>query len=253
MPALPAALLARPIAHRGLHDPAAGVIENSPTAFARAIAAGYGIELDLQLSADGVAMVFHDDRLDRLTHRNGPLRARTAADLGQIVLAGAAAGDRIPTLAQVLDQVAGQVPLLIELKDQSAGTGTGATDLEQAVARTLAGYRGDVAVMSFNPAMMAAMADLAPALPRGITSCDFAPDDWPGVSAETCAALRDIDRFEAVGASFISHDWQDLARPRVVELRARGVPVLCWTVKSPAAEAIARQGADQITFEGYLA
>ena len=253
MPALPAAFLARPIAHRGLHDRAAGVIENSASAFARAMAAGYGIELDLQLSADGVAMVFHDDTLDRLTAETGPLRGRDAAALGRIPLGGAAAGDTIPTLAEVLDQVAGRVPLLIELKDQSGGSGAGATDLEQAVAKTLAGYRGDVAVMSFNPAMMAAMADLAPDLARGITSCAFEPGDWPDLSAETCARLREIGSFEVVGASFISHDWHDLARPRVAALKARGVPILCWTVRSPEAEGVARQLADQITFEGYLA
>ena len=102
MPALPPSFLARPIAHRGLHDRAVGVIENSPAAFAAAIAAGYGIELDLQLSRDGVAMVFHDDSLDRLTGETGPVRARDAAALGQIALAGARAGDRIPTLGAVL-------------------------------------------------------------------------------------------------------------------------------------------------------
>ena len=250
MPALPASLLARPIAHRGLHDRAAGVIENSPAAFARAIAAGYGIELDLQLSADGVAMVFHDDTLDRLTGETGPVRGLSAQALGQIALAGSRDGDRILTLAEVLEQVAGQVPLLIELKDQGQNAGD---DLERAVARTLAGYQGDVAVMSFNPLMVAAMAKLAPDLPRGITSCDFDPADWPDLLPEVCARLRDIDSFDLVGASFISHDWHDLARPRVADLKAQGVPILCWTVKTRDAEETARQVADQITFEGYLA
>lgn len=253
MPALPASLLARPIAHRGLHDRAVGVIENSPAAFARAIAAGYGIELDLQLSADGVAMVFHDDTLDRLTGETGPVRALSAQALGQIAIAGSRDGDHIPTLAAVLDQVAGQVPLLIELKDQSGGLGAAGRDLEVAVAETLVGYRGDVAVMSFNPAMMAAMHDLAPDLPRGITTCGFDPEEWTDLAPETCAILREIGAFDAVGASFISHDWRDLTRPRVTALKAEGVPILCWTVKSRDAEQIARQVADQITFEGYLA
>jgi glycerophosphoryl diester phosphodiesterase len=253
MPKLPASLIARPIAHRGLHDRAAGVIENSPAAFAAAIAAGYGIELDLQLSRDGVAMVFHDDSLDRLTGEIGPVRARDAAALGQIALTGARDGDRIPTLAAVLEQVAGKVPLLIELKDQSGGLGVAGHDLEQAVAATLAGYRGDVAVMSFNPAMMRAMADLAPDLPRGITSCGFDPAEWKTLSPETCAMLAEIGSFDTVGACFISHDWRDLTRPRVAALKAAGVPILCWTVKSPEVEQIARGIADQITFEGYRA
>ena len=92
MPALPPSFLARPIAHRGLHDRTVGVIENSPAAFAAAIAAGYGIELDLQLSRDGVAMVFHDDSLDRLTGENGPVRDRDAAALGRIALTGSQNG-----------------------------------------------------------------------------------------------------------------------------------------------------------------
>lgn len=253
MPALPQSLLARPIAHRGLHDRAAGVIENSPAAFAAAIAAGYGIELDLQLSADGVAMVFHDDSLDRLTGESGPVRDRDAAALGRIALTGSQNGDRIPTLAAVLEQVAGRVPLLIELKDQSQGLGTAPPDLERAVAHALAGYAGDVAVMSFNPAMMAAMADLVPGLPRGITSCGFDPVEWPALAPETCATLREIGSFDAVGAAFISHDWRDLDSPAVTALKARGVPILCWTVKSAEVEQIARRIADQITFEGYAA
>jgi len=253
MPALPASFLVRPIAHRGLHDRTMGVIENSPAAFARAIAAGYGIELDLQLSADGVAMVFHDDTLDRLTDETGRVRARNALALGQIPLAGSQSGDRIPTLAAVLDQVAGRVPLLIELKDQSGGLGGAAHHLEQAVATTLEGYSGDVAVMSFNPAMMGAMADLAPALPRGITSCGFDPAEWDMLSPQSCAMLREINSFDPVGASFISHDWRDLDAAPVAALKDRGVPILCWTVKTPESEAIARRIADQITFEGYLA
>lgn len=253
MPTLPPSFLVRPIAHRGLHDRAAGVIENSPAAFAAAIAAGYGIELDLQLSADGVAMVFHDDALDRLTGETGLLRARDAAELGEIALSRSQGGDRIPTLAAVLEQVAGQVSLLIELKDQSGGLGDAAHDLEQAVAKTLAGYRGDVAVMSFNPLMMGAMARLAPDVPRGITTCGFDPSEWPALSLDTCAMLREIGSFDAVGASFISHDWHDLENPAVGRLKERAVPILCWTVKSPEAERQARRIADQITFEGYAA
>ena len=251
MPALPPSFLARPIAHRGLHDRAAGVIENSPTAFRRAMAGGFGIEMDLQLSADGVAMVFHDEMLDRLTEATGPVRARTARELGDIRLKGS--DDRIPTLAEVLALVGGAVPLLIELKDQSGGLGEAEPVLERAVAAELSGHGGDdVAVMSFNPVMIAAMHALAPDLPRGLVTCAYVPSQWPGLDPETCAALRSIGSFEQVGARFVSHDWTDLGSPRVRELKAQGVPILCWTVKSPEAEAEARRVADNITFEGYL-
>ena len=106
-------ITARPIAHRGLHDRARGVIENTAPAFAAAIAGNYPIECDLQLSRDGEAMVFHDEVLDRLTAQSGLLAGRAAADLQKIALTGG--GDCIPTLDQVLAQVASRAPLLIEI------------------------------------------------------------------------------------------------------------------------------------------
>ncbi|BDW83839.1 glycerophosphodiester phosphodiesterase family protein [Roseicyclus marinus] len=250
MTALPARFMILPIAHRALHDAAAGVIENSPTAIDRAVRAGYGIEIDLQLSADGVPMVFHDDTLDRLTGETGPVRDRMARDLCDIRLSGSE--DRIPTLQQVLDRIGGAVPLLIELKDQSNGMGEADTRLEEATASLLADYPGDVAVMSFNPHMVAAMQRLAPGCPRGLTTCGYVPSQWPRLSPETCDTLRAIPHFEAVGASFISHDWKDLGNPRVAALKAQGIPILCWTVKSPEVEVEARRIADNVTFEGYL-
>src|SRR6056297_1261202 len=117
MTALPPGFLARPIAHRGYHDAAAGRIENSRSAFAAAMEAGYGIELDVQLSRDGVAMVFHDTMLDRLTDETGPVRDRGAAALQDIGLTGSR--DTIQTLTQVLRAIDGTVPVLVEIKDQS--------------------------------------------------------------------------------------------------------------------------------------
>src|SRR6056297_446614 len=250
MAEMPRIFLATPLAPRGLHDVGQGIIENSPSAIRRAVQAGYGIEIDVQLSADGVAMVFHDDTLDRLTALQGPVSARNAADLGQVRLTGS--DDTIPTLAQVLDIVAGQEPLLIELKDQSGGLGAAEPILEQAVAADLAGYGGPVAVMSFNPHMVTALKDAAPHIPRGLTTCGFIPSQWPQVSPEQCTILRSIAAFGQVGARFISHDWTDLGSPRVAELKGLGVPVLCWTIKNPQTETEARRVADTITFEGYM-
>lgn len=249
MPLDPAFLTA-PIAHRALHDAAQGVIENSPTAIRRAVQAGYGIEIDVQLSSDGVAMVFHDDTLDRLTATTGPVRGRPAQELGDIRLSGSE--DVIPTLAQVLAMVKGQVPLLIEIKDQTGGLGEGDGLVERAVAADLAEYTGPVAVMSFNPYVVAQMREFAPGVPRGLVTSGFIPSKWPHLLPEICTALRSITTFGRVGASFISHDWTDLGSPRVAELKAQGVPVLCWTVTSPQIEAEARRVAANITFEGYL-
>ncbi len=245
-PPLPRALLAAPIAHRGLWGP--GAPENSIAAALAAARAGYGVEADLQLSADGRAMVFHDDRLDRLTAASGPLRERTAAQLAAIALRDGEEG--IPTLAALLAAVAGRAPLLLEVKDQDGALGPGVGALEAAMAEDLARYEGPVAVMSFNPHAVAAMRDAAPALPRGLVTCPFAPGDWTGVPEARLERLRAMEDLDAPGAAFVSHDAADLASPHLARVRGR-VAVLCWTIRSARAEREARRSAHQITFEGY--
>ena len=121
------------------------------------------------------------------------------------------------------------------------------------MAQALDGYTGPVAVMSFNPHMVANLAKRAPQVTRGITTDGYVEKEWPDLSSDTLHQLREIAAFDAVGASFVSHDCHDLNAPRVLELKAKGVPILCWTVKSPADEAMARKVADNITFEGYSA
>lgn len=249
--ALPAAFLSLPLAHRGLHDRAAGRPENSRAAARAAIAAGYGIECDIQPSADGTPMVFHDYDLRRLTGRAGRIQALSAAELGRTPLLGGDEG--IPTLAAFLRTVAGRMPLLIEIKDQDGAMGAGVGPLETAVAKALAGYAGPVAVMSFNPHSVAAIAAVAPQVPRGMISSAYAPDDWPLLPAAVRDRLRGIPDIDATGASFISHEAADLTRPRVAALKSTGTAILCWTIRSPEAEAEARRIADNITFEGYAA
>ncbi|MSU91952.1 phosphodiesterase [Rhodobacteraceae bacterium 2CG4] len=251
---LPDDFLSVPVAHRGLHDAEAGRIENSCAAVAAAVAEGFGIEIDLQPSADGAAMVFHDYTLDRLTDRTGPIRTRTAAELGGIGLTGNTdpEGAGIPTLAQVLDLVAGRVPLLIEVKDQSGDLGPqGIGPLEDATAEALRDYRGPLAVMSFNPDSVAALAQALPDVPRGLTCDAFDEDDWAAVPAARRRRLAGIGDFDRTGACFVSCGWQALDRAPVRALKARGVPVLCWTIRDSGQEQTARRIADNITFEGY--
>lgn len=249
-PRLDPAFLGVPLAHRALHDVTDGRPENSRAAIRAAVAHGYGIEIDVQLSADGVAMVFHDYALDRLAEAQGPIRALDAATLGRTRLLGAQ-DETIPTLTDVLELVAGQVPLLIEIKDQDGAMGPNIGQLEDATAAALEGYDGPVALMSFNPHAVARMADVCPDIPRGLTTSAYDPVEWP-LSEQTCARLREIPDFDRVGASFISHEAPDLARPRVAEIKVQGANVLCWTIKSPEAEAEARAIAENVTFEGYL-
>ncbi|MGV8950045.1 MAG: glycerophosphodiester phosphodiesterase family protein [Cypionkella sp.] len=248
---LPAAFLRAPIAHRAYHNRAERRPENSLGAIAAAITAGYGIEIDLQLSSDGVAMVFHDETLDRLTTATGRLQGHTAAELQQIPLRDC--DDAMPTLTQVLTLIAGQVPLLIEIKDQTDAMLQTDGRLEAATAAALSTYTGPVAVMSFNPHSIAHMARLAPKIARGITSSGYDVEDWAPLPAETCARLRAIPDYDRTQSSFISHEAADLGSARVAELKSQGAAILCWTIKSAEAEAKARLIAQNITFEQYPA
>jgi glycerophosphoryl diester phosphodiesterase len=250
-PELPAEFLRTPVAHRALHGLSDACPENSRAAIRAAIEKGYAIEIDLQLTSDGQAVVFHDYDLGRLTAETGPVRGRTVAELAEIPLANGD-GETIPSFAEVLSAVDGQVPLLVELKDQDGALGANIGLLERATAEALKGYEGPVAVMSFNPHSVAKMAELAPDLPRGLTTGSYDPTDWP-VPPDTCDRLREIPDFDTSKAAFISHQASDLDRDRVQELKHAGVPILCWTIRSVQDDENARKVADNVTFEGYLA
>lgn len=250
MPSLPPSFLGEPIVHRGLHDVKNGVQENSRPSFEAAIERGYGIELDLQLSSDGEAMVFHDYMLERLTDEVGPIQQRTSTELKQIRLS--VGGERILQLSKVLDIVRGRVPLLIELKDQDGVCGPNVGRLERRVVEVLTKYTGDVALMSYNPHSMMMMSELAPDIPRGLTTDGFTQEGWPIMPRDRAAELAKIPDFDRTGSSFISHDHRLLDTPPVTALKARGVPILCWTVRSTTQEIKARHIADNITFEGYI-
>jgi len=246
-----AAFFDRPFAHRALHDVGLGRAENSTKSIAAAIAAGYGIEVDLQLSSDGVPMVFHDYDLGRLTGVAGPIAQRTAAELGAIPLLHDGGG--IPTLAQMLNLVAGQAPLLIEFKDQDGQMGQNVGPMGNAAAQILRDYTGAFAVMSFNPHAVDELQRLLPDAPRGIVTDPYSASDWPILPAHVRDHLRGIPDYARTGSCFISHNQADLDAAPVAALKSAGAAVFCWTVKSAKVETRARKFADNITFEGYLA
>lgn len=238
-----------PIAHRGLHGP--GVPENSLASVRAAVEAGYGIEIDIQHDAEGNPVVFHDYDLERMVGIEGFIADTSRDELAKLRLGKS--GEGIPSLAEVLREVAGKVPLLIEIKDQDGRLGDNVGDLQDRVASALLGYDGPVAVMSFNPEAIAALTAAAPDITAGLVTCAFEEDDWPMLDDETRERLARIEDFARSGARFVSHDRADLANPAVQALKAAGVPVLTWTVRSPEeAEAAQAAGADGITFEGYL-
>ena len=142
---------------------------------------------------------------------------------------------------------------MMEIKDQDGPVGPRVGPLKEAAATVLRCYEGPLAVMSFNPHPIAAMAELAPDLPRGFTTAAIRPEDWRGLTPETCVRLRDMPDYDQVDACFISHKFTDLSWPRVLEIKAQGAALLYWAITSAAAEREARSVADNVTFEGYLA
>ena len=256
MSRLAPAFRARPFAHRGLHDVKDGRPENSLAAFDAAIAGGYAIELDVQASADGEAMVFHDYEMARLTGQAGRLDAHTAADLHGIDLLG---GGTIPDLETVLRRIDGRVPVLIELKDQTGAFGPtvgGPTEggLERRVCEVVrGGGQGDAcAIMSFNPYSVLAVKTGAPGVARGLVSYDFEHPHDAHVPVAHRRALAAMTMAGEVEADFVSYGAGSLAAPAIVALRAGGMPVFSWTIRSAEQARAALARCDQITFEGYL-
>ncbi len=223
-------------AHRGLHGP--GVLENSPAAFEAAMARGLGIECDVQRSADGEAMVFHDWELDRLTGESGLVMARHAAELGRIALKGEA--DAIPTLTAVLDQVAGRAPLLIEVKSKAE---LPVDALCRAVHRALRGYTGQHAVMSFDPRVARWFFRQAPEILRGLVITEEGEKGWSGRMKRRLALWHSR-------AQFLAYDIRDLPSRAAAWQRVRGLPVATWTVRSAELLARAARHADAPIAEG---
>jgi glycerophosphoryl diester phosphodiesterase len=240
-------LTARPVAHRGLHG--AGAVENTPSAFSAAIAAGYAIELDLQITADGEAVVYHDDALGRLTDGSGRLAALTAAELSRVAFKATA--DRIVTFGELLDLVAGRATLVIELKSHWDAD----PRLPRRAAAVLAGYGGPAALMSFDPFQIATVRAAAPAVVRGLIAQRVGGRPSHGASQGLAARLRRSAGYLAnlvrARPQFLAYAVADLPAlpPRIAH--ALGLPVLTWTVRTEADRAAAAKWADQIIFEGW--
>lgn len=223
-------------AHRGRHG--AGIPENSRAAFDAAIAAGLGIECDVQHSADGIAMVFHDWELDRLTDWAGPLSAHSADRLSSIRLAGS--NSTIPTLRSTLAQVKGQVPLLIEVKSRRDRP---IEPFCAAIARDLTGYQGLYAVMSFDPRVSRWFARHAPHVLRGLVVTEKTRP-WPVRKLALKLSFR-LSR-----AEFLAYDIRDLPSSFARRKRARHIPILSWTISTPKRAEKARLYADAPIAEG---
>jgi glycerophosphoryl diester phosphodiesterase len=241
----------QPIAHRGLHDRAGGVIENSASAFDAAIAAGYAIECDLQLSKDGVPIVFHDDKLERLVGRPGKPIDYPAAELTAMPLTGSGAGDCPQRFTEMLAKVGGRTLLQVELKRQHSKAAT--ASLAGATAKALATYSGPVAVESFDPSLLTEVRKAGYRGPLGIISYRYDEPEWDGdLTRVQRFVLRNLLHFPWTRFDFMSIHERALDLAAVRFFRALGQPATAWTIRSAAAaRAAISTGADQIVFEGF--
>lgn len=233
-----------PIAHRGLWSPA-GAPENSLGAFQAACAAGYGIELDVQLSADGEAVVFHDATLERMTGETGRVRDRSAADLAELRLKDSE--EKIPTLLEVLAIVGHRAMVHVELKTPAGDVGP----LERRVHEVIADHHGPLAVIGFNAYSHAWFADHYPGVLRGLDSYSYA--DQPKLSPDQRKAYAGLEHVAVARPHFLALGLDMLPNPRAAKLRAEGMPVVAWTVRSPEQWEAVKDGCDNLIFEGFEA
>jgi glycerophosphoryl diester phosphodiesterase len=240
-------LTARPIAHRGLHDFSTGVVENTASAFAAAIAGGYAIECDLQLTRDGEAVVFHDDHVERLTEGRGMVKDHTAAEMKQLTMRNST--DKVQTLAELLTQVNGQVPLVIELKSLWDGDAR----LAQRAIEELKSYSGPHCLMSFDPDAIAAVRRFAPHIIRGIVAERATDSYYNSLPLPKQTELRTFSHLARTRPDFVSFFYEELPWAPITALRASGMPIITWTIRSPQQAVMAMRCSDQITFEGFAA
>ncbi len=241
-------LTARPVAHRGLHDRARGIIENMPGAAQAAIDGNFGIECDIQLTADGEAMVHHDDALGRLTEGSGALFDMRAAELKAVKFKDTS--ERMMSLGDLCALVKGRVPLVIEVKSHFDGD----RKLVKRMAEVLAAYSGPVVGMSFDPDQVLALREMVPKLPRGIIAQrSYDDDDWKDLAPEQRRGMLHLRHAFRTRPHFVAYWVDQLPAPAPwIARNIFGLPLLTWTVRTPEQRERAARHADQMIFEGFV-
>jgi glycerophosphoryl diester phosphodiesterase len=243
-------LTERPIAHRGLHDRARGVIENSMESADAAIAANCAIECDVQMSSDGEAFVFHDEDFARLTGSRGAIRDAAAAQIARVKLSGSRGDGIIPALSAFLARVDRRVPVVIEIKSLFDGD----MRLAERTGRIARDYEGAVALKSFDPSIIAHLraSNIAGAVPLGVVAeARFDHPEWNGLPAQMRLSMQHLLHWQETRPDFLSWCVDDLPNAAVHLARAAlRTPVMTWTVRTRAQWDIAMRYADQAVFEG---
>jgi glycerophosphoryl diester phosphodiesterase len=241
-------LTAQPVAHRGLHDAARGIIENMPGAVKAAIAQNFAIEVDVQLTADGEAMVHHDDALGRLTEGSGTLLSKTATELKEVKFK--ATSEHMMSLGDLCALVAGQTPLVVEVKSHFDGD----RRLVRRMAEVLASYQGPIAAMSFDPDQVLALKETMPTLPRGIIAQRSYDDDyWSKLTQAQRDSMLYLRHGFHTEPHFVAYWVDQLPAPAPwIARNIFGLPLLTWTVRTPEQRQRAVRYADQMIFEGFI-
>jgi len=241
-------LTTRPVAHRGLHTNAAGIVENTASAFNAAIAGNFSIEIDLQITADGEAMVHHDFALGRLTLGSRQLSAMTAAGLKEVPFKDTT--DRMLTFGEFLDLIGGRAGLFIELKSRFDGD----MRLVRRAADVLKSYKGPAALMSFDPAPIIALREIAPEITRGIVAeRHYVDSEWRTLTDEQKRSFAFLTHIPQSRPHFIAYHVKDL--PSLGPWVARNLlrlPLMTWTVRTPEDRTRAARYANQMIFEHFV-
>ncbi len=256
----PAWLIARPIAHRGLHDATRGIVENTLAAAEAAVAEAFAIECDVQLSRDEQVFVFHDDTLDRLTDATGELIDKSAAQILRARILTPSPGRRgegaqIPTLPEFLALVDGRVPIVCELKSRFDGDWR----IGDRVASLAAAYEGPLALKSFDPDLIAYLRLRYPLLgppgrpcPVGVVAeATYDDPSWAFLTPDQKRVCESFDHRARSEPDFLSWNVKDLPHKTPFFQKAFfALPVMTWTVRTAGQRELARKWADQIVFEG---
>lgn len=239
-------LVAKPIAHRGLHDEAKGLVENCEASFEAAIAHNFSIETDVELSKDGEAMVFHDDTVERVLDDFGPVKNFTVAELKKMRYRQGA--DRIQTLNELMEQINGRATVVVEIKSLWDDDFT----LTDRTLEVLTNYHGPHCVMSFDPALIARAAAILPDTVRGITADRVIDPYYNFMPVSKRLAMQQLSHLPETRPDFISFDFSQLPFGPVTAFRAAGNPLVTWTIRSPEQARMARRYCDQVTFEKFV-
>lgn len=239
-------LVAKPIAHRGLHNEAKGLVENCESSFAAAIQNSFSIETDVELSKDGEAMVFHDDDVDRVLDAKGAVKSFTCAELKK--MSYRQGRERIQTLGELVEQINGKTTLVVEIKSLWDDDFT----LTDRALKVLARYKGPYVVMSFDPDLIARAAATYPDVIRGITADRVIDPYYDMLPITKRLSMQNYWHLPFTRPHFVSFDFSQLPFQPITQFRAAGHPILTWTIHSDEQASFARRYCDQITFENFI-